>query len=37
MQMIDVLKRLAELDAKNTNVVKEGQVQECGQIGRAHV
>jgi hypothetical protein len=33
MQMIDVLKRLAELDAKNTNVVKEGQVQECGPMG----
>jgi hypothetical protein len=33
MQMIDVLKRLAQLDAKNPNVVKEGQVQECGPMG----
>jgi len=34
MQMIDVLKRLAELDATNSNVVKEGtQVQECGPMG----
>ena len=31
MQMIDVLKRLAELDAKNPNVLKENQqVEECG-------
>lgn len=28
--MIDVIKRLAELDAKNPNVVKESQVEECG-------
>jgi hypothetical protein len=33
MQMIDVLKRLAQLDAKNSKVVKEGQVQECGPMG----
>jgi len=34
MQMIDVLKRLAQLDAKNPNVIKEGaQVQECGPMG----
>lgn len=32
--MIDVLKRLAELDAKNSNVVKENTtVQECGMMG----
>ena len=31
--MIDVLKRLAQLDAKSTSVVKEGQVQECGPMG----
>ena len=31
--MIDVLKRLAELDAKNPNIVKEGtQVDECGMM-----
>jgi len=31
MQMIDVLKRLAELDAGNPNVIKESQsVEECG-------
>ena len=31
MQMIDVLKRLAELDAKNPNIVKEGaDLAECG-------
>ena len=31
MQMIDVLKRLAELDADNPNIVKESQqVEECG-------
>lgn len=34
MQMINVLKRLAELDAKNTNVVKEStSVEECGPMG----
>jgi len=33
MQMIDVLKRLAELDAKNPNIVKESaQVDECGMM-----
>lgn len=33
MQMIDVLKRLAELDAKNPNIVKEStQVEECGMM-----
>lgn len=32
--MIDVMKRLAELDSKNTNIVKENaQVQECGPMG----
>ena len=33
--MIDVMKRLAELDAKNPNIVKEGQqsVEECGPMG----
>lgn len=32
--MIDVMKRLAELDAKNPKVVKEdAQVQECGPMG----
>lgn len=31
--MIDVLKRLADLDAKNPNIVKESQVQECGPMG----
>lgn len=31
MQMIDVLKRLAELDAQNPNILKESQpVEECG-------
>ncbi len=31
--MIDVLKRLAELDADNPNIVKEGlQVEECGMM-----
>ena len=31
MQMIDVLKRIAELDAQNPNIVKEStQVDECG-------
>jgi hypothetical protein len=35
MQMIDVLKRLAELDAQNSNVVKESSqsVDECGTMG----
>ena len=34
MQMINVLKRLAELDAKNPNVVKESiSVEECGPMG----
>ena len=33
MQMIDVLKRLAQLDANNKNVVKEAQVDECGPMG----
>jgi hypothetical protein len=34
MHMIDVLKRLAELDAKNPNIVKEStQVEECGMGG----
>jgi hypothetical protein len=33
MQMIDVLKRLAELDAKNPNIIKEStQVEECGMM-----
>jgi hypothetical protein len=33
MHMIDVLKRLAELDAKNPNIVKESaQVGECGMM-----
>jgi len=33
MQMIDVLKRLAELDSDNPNVIKEGQqVDECGMM-----
>lgn len=32
--MIDVMKRLAELDAKNPNIVKESQtVEECGPMG----
>ena len=30
--MINVLKRLAELDAKNPNIVKESQVDECGMM-----
>jgi hypothetical protein len=34
MQMIDVMKRLAELDANNPNIVKESQaVEECGPMG----
>ena len=33
MQMIDVLKRLAELDNKSTNDVKENKVEECGPMG----
>jgi len=34
MQMINVLKRLAELDAQNPNIVKESQqVDECGMMG----
>jgi hypothetical protein len=33
MQMIDLMKRLAELDAKNSNVVKESSVDECGMMG----
>lgn len=33
MQMINVLKRLAELDSNNPNIVKEGaQVEECGMM-----
>ena len=33
MQMIDVLKRLAELDAENPNIIKENlQVEECGMM-----
>jgi hypothetical protein len=33
MQMIDVLKRLAELDALNPNIIKENtQVDECGMM-----
>jgi len=32
MQMIDVMKRLAELDRKNPTIVKEGQVEECGMM-----
>jgi len=33
MQMIDVLKRLAELDADNPNIIKESQqVEECGMM-----
>lgn len=31
--MIDVLKRLEQLDAKNPNVLKESNVQECGPMG----
>ena len=34
MQMIDVLKRLAELDANNPNIIKESlAVEECGPMG----
>jgi hypothetical protein len=33
MQMIDVMKRLAELDSTNPNVVKESAVAECGPMG----
>jgi hypothetical protein len=33
MQMIDVLKRLAELDAQNPNIIKESAVEECGPMG----
>lgn len=34
MQMIDVLKRLAELDSNNPNVIKEStEVAECGMMG----
>lgn len=33
MQMIDVLKRIAELDAQNPNIVKEdSQLDECGMM-----
>jgi hypothetical protein len=33
MQMIDVMKRLAELDAQNPNIIKEStQVEECGMM-----
>jgi hypothetical protein len=33
MQMIDVLKRLAELDAANLNIVKENtSIEECGMM-----
>jgi hypothetical protein len=33
MQMIDVMKRLAELDSQNPNIVKEStQVEECGMM-----
>jgi hypothetical protein len=33
MQMIDVMKRLAELDSKNPTIVKENQqVEECGMM-----
>lgn len=31
--MIDVMKRLAELDSTNPNVVKESAVAECGPMG----
>lgn len=31
--MIDVLKRLQELDANNSNVIKESTVEECGPMG----
>ena len=30
--MIDLMKRLAELDAQNPNIVKEGSVAECGMM-----
>jgi hypothetical protein len=33
MQMINVLKRLAELDNKNTSIVKETNIEECGPMG----
>jgi hypothetical protein len=34
MQMIDVLKKLAELDAQNPNIVKEdSNLEECGPMG----
>lgn len=33
MQMIDVLKRLAELDAQNPNIVKENQTSKIGTMG----
>jgi len=34
MKMIDVMKRLAELDAKNPNMVREGaDLAECGPMG----
>jgi hypothetical protein len=33
MQMIDVLKRLAELDKKNPNIVKENKIEECEPMG----
>ena len=34
MQMINVLKRLAELDANNPNIIKESlAVEECGPMG----
>jgi hypothetical protein len=34
MQMIDVLKRLAELDAQNPNIIKESvDLEECGPMG----
>ena len=33
MQMIDVLKRLAELDSQNPNIIKESQeIDECGDM-----
>jgi hypothetical protein len=32
MQMIDVMKRLAELDSTNPNIVKESTVAECGMM-----
>lgn len=32
MHMIDLMKRLAELDSKNPNVVKESKVDECGMM-----